>query len=308
MSEGRVSFGDPGWLDTLPFAGASEDEIRRVAVASRPGLLLHDDPLGFVRGRRGDVVPGRPALAFLPDAPATVESYDALFAQLAPRWNVAALEIPGFGYSWPRSPAALEFEETVRLTADALAALGLGPAILAGPCVQGFVAIAIARTRPELVRGVLVLQCPDWVGARHWGGKVLDPRGVLARPFAGQIAFRLGCERTAVDWWAPFAAGPAFDVARLQDGARRVIREHGAYALASLTQKWFGRPDAPVLSCDAPATVIWGLADRSHEATQRNGILSYIPQARFVEIDGIGHFADLEAPAELETEAHALLW
>jgi pimeloyl-ACP methyl ester carboxylesterase len=295
---------DPGWLDTIGFAGASRAEIERHALGSRPGLRWFEHPTSLVRMRVPEGVGIKPIGVFLPDGPASIESYDAVIAALSDAYDVVVIEIPGFGYSWPLTPAALSFDGCVAATAAALAALALPPVILVGPCVQGLVALALAKRHPELVAALIVAQTGDWAAEVAWG-PALDPKGVLKVPLAGQIGFRLTCEHAAVDWWAAFAAGPDFDVAALQAEARTLVRHHCAYALASITQKWFGG-DPPDLAVTLPVTAIWGLADRSHAATDRASILTCAPHARIVEVVRAGHFADLEAIATVRAELDRL--
>lgn len=304
MSALPLAADDAGWLDTLSFAGASRAEIAAHCLATRPGLAWFEHPTALIRIRRPERWRGRPVVVFLPDAPATIESYDAVIAGLDDAYDVAVIEIPGFGFSWPLHPKALTFDGTVAATAAAIASLGVGPVILAGPCVQGLVALGVARAEPALVTALLVLQTGDWAAEVAWG-PALDPKGLLKGPFTGQIGFHLTRERAAVDWWAAFAAGPDFDLAALQAEARTAIRHHCCYALASITQKWFGAA-APDLGVSQPVTAIWGLADRSHVATDRLSIRSHAPHARVVEVERAGHFADLEAIATVRTELDRL--
>lgn len=295
---------DPGWLDTIGFAGASRAEIERHALGSRPGLRWFEHPTCLVRLRVTDDAGAKPVAVFLPDGPASIESYDALIAGLSDAYDIVVIEIPGFGYSWPLTPEALTFDGTVAATAAALASLGLPPVVLVGPCVQGLVALALAKRHPQLVAALIVAQTGDWAAQVAWG-PALDPKGALKVPFAGQVGFRLTREKGAVDWWAGFAAGPDFDVATLQAEARMLVRNHCAYALASLTQKWFGGV-APDLAVTLPVTVIWGLADRSHAGTERASILTCAPHARIVEVTRAGHFVDLEAAATVRAELDRL--
>lgn len=295
---------NPGWLDTLEFAGASRSEIERHALHSRPNLHWFEHPTSLVRMRVPDTIGHRPIAVFLPDGPASIESYDAVIAALSDTYDVVIIEIPGFGYSWPLTPEALTFDGTVAATAAALASLNLPPVLLIGPCVQALVALGIARRHPELVAALIVAQSGDWAAEVAWA-PAIDPKGLLKAPFEGQLRFRLTRERAAVDWWAAFAAGPDFDVATLQSEARNLVRNHCCYALASITQKWFAGP-APDLTVTQPVTAIWGLADKSHAATDRASILTHAAHAHIVEVERAGHFADLEAIATVKAELDRL--
>ena len=290
---------DPGWLDTIGFAGASRAEIERHALTLRAGLRWFEHPTSLVRMRVPEAAGTKPVAVFLPDGPASIESYDALIAALSDAYDVVVIEIPGFGYSWPLTPEALSFDGCVAATAAALASLELPPVVLVGPCVQGLVALALLKRHPELVRALIVAQTGDWAAEVAWG-PALDPRGALRAPFAGQVGFRLTREKGAVDWWAAFAAGPDFDVVKLQAEARTLLRHNCAYALASLTQMWFGG-EAPDLAVTLPVIVIWGLADKSHAATDRKSILRYAPHAALIEVERGGHFVDLEAIGVIRT-------
>lgn len=300
-------FADPAWLDTLAFAGASADEIDRLALAKRPNLRMFEHPLCRVRLRVERRDSNRPVLVFLPDGPASIESYDALIERLLPHFDLVIIEIPGFGYSHPKAPQALEFEPSVDILAAAYASLKLPPAVWVGPCAGGLMAIGVAKRHPALVRALLVMQTGDWAAEARWGGALLDPKGQLRAPHAGQVMFRLAREKMAVDWWAKFAAGPDLDVEALQREARLLVRQHCCYALASSLQHLCARAVEPDLIVSTPATVVWGLADRSHAGTDRASILRYLPQAQWVELDRVGHFADLEAIEVVQREAAKLI-
>ena len=139
------------------------------------------------------------------------------------------------------------------------------------------------------------------------GTERLDPKGQLRQPYAGQLVFRHAREKMAVDWWAKYAAGPDFDVEGLQREARWLVRHHCCYALASVVQKWLLRVDEPALVVDTPASVLWGLADASHDATDKRSILRYLPIHQYHELERIGHFTDLEAIQTVKQEVERLL-
>lgn len=300
---------DPSVLDTLAFAPAPVEQIRSAAIASRPGIRLVDTPTSWLRVRVVEPVVLRGAtVVCFPDGPNTLEHYDELAGLLADAGHrVAVLEIPGFGFSWATSPEALTFQGTVDATVFALDQLALGPAILAGVCVQAHVALRAAVQRPDLAAGLLLAQCTGWKATTRWGGEVLDSRGALREPWAGQARWRLGRERLAVDGWYPLAAGPSAPLASWQSTAREVLRAPSTYALASLLQAWAGStPELDGASC--PATVLWGDSDRSHQqaGSDPRGLLAHLPNARFLALTGVGHFADVEAPQHVLAEIQRL--
>jgi pimeloyl-ACP methyl ester carboxylesterase len=296
---------DPAILDTLAFSGLDEASFRARAVATRPDLGLYEHPLSFIRHRVTGRDRAKPTLAILPDSPATIESYDGFIETLKDRFNIALLEIPGFGFSFPKHPDALGFEASCQILVSAVRALDLPQIILVGPCIQGLMAARMAEIMGDDLAGVIIAQTGDFQEEGKWVHKVLGG-AVLAQPFTGQIGFRLNRGKTSIDYWIPFAAGPEAPVAMLQDEARKIQHAGCCYALASQVQK-LGTLALPSLNVKIPAAIVWGLADKSHAGTDRHSVQKYAPNASYSEWDGIGHFTDIEAPEALAALALDLL-
>jgi pimeloyl-ACP methyl ester carboxylesterase len=296
---------DPAILDTLAFSGLDEVTFRARALASRPDLGLYEHNLSFIRHRVTGRDAAKPTLAIIPDGPATIESYDGFIEVLEDRFNIALLELPGFGFSYPKQCAAMGFEESCQILAAALTSLDLPQVILVGPCAQGLYAARMSEIMGDQLAGLIIAQTGDFAEEGKWVNAVLGG-AVLAKPFEGQIGFRLSREKTSIDYWIPFAAGPGAPVAMLQEEARKVQHAGCCYALASQIQKLAdGTVREPIVTI--PAAIIWGLADKSHAATDRRSVLRYAPDAQYIEWDGVGHFTDLEAPEKLAEVALNLL-
>jgi len=283
----------PAVLDTELYAPRPRDTWAGWATGSRPGVRLLETPGSLVRVR--DTGGSGPVLVLLTDAPHTVESYDALVAELSPAARLVVLEPPGFGFSWATDPAALGFAGATACVVDALQQLGISGAVLGGSCVYGFLALAAATADPSLAGGVLLAQTPSWTASDHWGRGVLDPQGQLSAPWTGQVGWRLA-RRAATDGWYRFAAGPDAPVDHWQQTAREVHQAGGSYALASQLQAWWGDGGEGPGPVDLPATVLWGEADRSHRAagTDPEGVLELLPQGALVRVPGAGHFVETE--------------
>jgi pimeloyl-ACP methyl ester carboxylesterase len=296
---------DPAILDTLAFSGLDEVTFRARALASRSDLGLYEHDLSFIRHRVTGRDAAKPTLAIIPDGPATIESYDGFIATLEDRFNIALLELPGFGFSYPKQGAAMGFEESCQILAAALTSLDLPQVILVGPCAQGLYAARMSEIMGDKLAGLIIAQTGDFAEEGKWVNAVLGG-AVLAKPFEGQIGFRLSREKTSIGYWIPFAAGPDAPVAMLQEEARKVQHAGCCYALASQIQKLAdGTVREPLVTI--PAAIIWGLADKSHAHTDRKSIQRYAPHAQYIEWDGIGHFTDIEAPEKLAEVALSLL-
>jgi pimeloyl-ACP methyl ester carboxylesterase len=296
---------DPAVLDTLAFSGLDEATFRARAVASRPGLALFDHELSFIRHRVVGRDAAKPTLVILPDGPATIESYDALIAALEERFNIAIIEIPGFGFSFPKSGEALEFEKCCDILVAALRSLDLPRVVLVGPCIQGLFAARMATIMGDELAGVIIGQTGDFPEQEKWIYTGLGG-AVLAKPFVGQVGFRLNRTGISTEFWIPHAAGPAAPIAMLQQEARKIQADGCCYALASQVQKLAQVSDAAI-EVTIPAAIIWGMADKTHAATDRRSVCKYAPMASYAEWDGIGHFIDIEAPERLAEAAMALL-
>jgi pimeloyl-ACP methyl ester carboxylesterase len=296
---------DPAILDTLAFSGLDEATFRTRALSSRPQLALYEHDLSFIRHRVTGRDPAKPTLAILPDGPATIESYDGFIATLEDRFNIAVLEIPGFGFSFPKSGSAMGFEESCQILSAALTSLDLPRVILVGPCAQGLFAARMSEIMGDALAGLIIAQTGDFAEEGKWVNAVLGG-AALAKPFEGQIGFRLSREKTSIDYWIPFAAGPDAPIAMLQEEARKVQHAGCCYALASQVQK-LGDGTVRAPNVTIPTAIIWGLADKSHANTNRQSIQKYAPGASYTEWEGIGHFVDIEAPERLAEAAIGLL-
>ncbi|MEM8660797.1 MAG: alpha/beta hydrolase, partial [Pseudomonadota bacterium] len=196
---------------------------------------------------------------------------------------------------------------TCRILTLAIADLKLPRAVLVGACIQGLVAARIGELAPELFPGLIVAQTADFEGEMRWASESIDMHGNLAKPFEGQINFRLARERATVDWWSAYVAGPKLPLEDFQDKARKVLKCGCSYALASQIQKWQAMEPTPELRPGIPSAVVWGTSDKSHAATDKRSILRYLPDAHYVERDDLGHFPDLESPLLIAEIADALL-
>lgn len=98
-----------------------------------------------------------PAIVFLHGMGMTAHTWDAVAAELADRFTVVAVDLPGHGTSpCPEDPAAFTRDAALADLDDVLATLD-GPAVLVGHSLGGYLALAHAATRPGVARGIVVL-------------------------------------------------------------------------------------------------------------------------------------------------------
>ena len=237
---------------------------------------------------------GAHTIVFTPDPPNVIEHYDRLFDLLAPHLRIVCFELPGFGLSFPKARFDPSFPAGVGLVARLLDHLRAGPCVLALPCAAGLISLGLARDRPDLVSKLVLIQTPSWPEEIAWSRRV-DSSGLLGTPILGQLLMALGRRKVARGWYA--AATPDRETAGRLDAVAQERFDHGAcYCLASAFQaiRREPMPDFGVLRQEA--LVLWGLADRTHRRTDKRSPLTFLPAARIVELEGAGHFPDLERP------------
>src|SRR6185436_1210592 len=98
-----------------------------------------------------DVGDGSEVVVVAPDPPNTIEHYDDFIARLAPYRRVVCFEPAGFGLSYPRRGFSFTLEDHADVIAGLLDRLALRRATLVMSCFAAYVALAVARRRPERV-------------------------------------------------------------------------------------------------------------------------------------------------------------
>jgi pimeloyl-ACP methyl ester carboxylesterase len=213
---------------------------------------------------------------------------------LTKRCHVVAFDARGHG----RSELAPEDVSRPAQVADAafvIEGLELVPVVLVAQSVAGLPALSLAADRPELVRGLVLVEAspaggPDIASAasdvgealREWPVPFPSPTAALEF-FHRRFGSRLAAEAWAdgltqrEDGWSP-----RFDVEVMV----RTLRE------AVLTPSW---DEWERITC--PTLVVRG-GDGQLDADLAQEMLDRLPSARLVEIAGAGHDVHLDAPVQ----------
>ena len=276
---------DATWLDRCftARAGAAAESTRMLAL-----------PRAHVRFRLAGT--GPETIVFVCDTPVFIEHYARLFDLLSPTLKVLCIELPGMGFSIPKGAYGFSLEEQALSVAALLDALDLRDCTLAFSCVGAYLAPLIAASRPELVRRVLLIQAPSWEEERLWSRRIdFGGKGLVATPYLGQALVRVLRRRIARRWFdKALAPGRGEPFAELAVSA---FDNGAAWALASLTQSYFGQPTPTLPALRVPTLALWGGSDRTHQRTDKRSVLSLAPAAAIVRIDSAGHCPELEEPA-----------
>jgi pimeloyl-ACP methyl ester carboxylesterase len=174
--------------------------------------------------------------------------------------------------------------------------------VLCPTCTNVYPSALIAADRPDLVSHLVLMQALDWDQERIWTGKVVDPTGDLATPYAGQeLMYRT--RQAAAKTWYPNALGRPDQTETWLRQSCACFAHGGNFCLASLIQCWFGpNIDRPAFATfSQPTLAVWGVNDRSHRRSDKRSLLKIAPHARYIEREGVGHFPEIEDPVWFES-------
>lgn len=218
-------------------------------------------------------------------------------ARLASGHRVLRIDARGHGGSdIPAEPYG--FDDLVGDVVAAWNALGIARSAVIGLSMGGMTAFGLALRYPRRVTGILAADCrsdaPDFFKAM-WQGrrKLLDEGGMEA------VA-----EATLPTWLTEATRSDRPDlVARVR--AMVLATEPQGYRLATnaLERLDYKRNLSAIA---VPATLVVGAQDGPHPAEMR-AMADLIPAARFVEIAGAAHLANLERPSDFIDAIRAFL-
>jgi pimeloyl-ACP methyl ester carboxylesterase len=251
-----------------------------------------------------------PAVVLIHGLPGTAQDFDAVTARLPGRHTIA-YDRPGFGYS---SAGYRPFAEQLTTIDELLAALGVRRPILVGHSYGGTLALAYAETRPDAVRGLVLVDAAA-------GGLHSD---VLTRSESHMIqALSLPIVQPLAN--ATFSqlmrtvAAKQGDAAAFDPGKVDATHEHrllalnmqqddvDAFAHEQLhVDDAIGEVDRRLADIAAPAVVIQGAGDRLVEPQYGRAIAATLPHAQLTMVSG-GHMAPYVHPGVVAAAVNRLL-
>jgi pimeloyl-ACP methyl ester carboxylesterase len=223
---------------------------------------------------------GRP-LVLIPSLGRGQEDFDAIApALLTARLQLVRPEPRGIGASAPLAEGATLHDMAADI-GEAMDALGIGPALVAGHAAGNWVARMLAHDRPDLVRGVAMLAAVT--------GTTTEPE--ITRSISASFDTSLPAEERLVHlqraYFAPghdaraWLAGWHTDVARAQRAARA----------ATTDRTWLRAADTrPLLYLAAAQDAI------APPPSEAEVVAALGPMARCVVVEGAGHALLPEQP------------
>jgi pimeloyl-ACP methyl ester carboxylesterase len=213
--------------------------------------------------------------------------FDELRELLPPRFRSIAADWPAHGESPPGEGAAtaMRFADVAEELVERLAP---GGAVVVGNSVGGFAAGRLAIRRPELVRGLVLVDSGGFLG-----------RGLQVHAFCALMA-RPRFLRAIYPWFANRYMRPGSDAdRRVRDAGITTTRQDPG--LRAVSELWgsFASPEhdlrAEMGSIAAPTLVAWGRRDPVIPLKVGRGVAAAIPNAQ-LEIFDSGHSPQVSDP------------
>ncbi|HET7753390.1 MAG TPA: alpha/beta hydrolase [Anaeromyxobacteraceae bacterium] len=269
----------------------------RVERPAGPELV---EPKGAVRRNDASFArrSARPPVAILIHGlGASSTSFYPLIPRLLRRFRVIVPDLPGYGGSRPpRGRDHLLFPELVEAAEKFVHKVAPRGAYLVGTSRGGWIAAKLASARPDLVRGIALL---------NPGGPALHAEDWV------DFARVLYAEDRAVmgEYFSRLFHNPPVALRLFTRDFQRIMRGPAVASLvASLAESDFiAAEELARVRC--PSLLVWGESDRLIPAGCRDFYLRHLPGVRYEPLNDCGHCPQLEAPkrtAELVMQLPAL--
>jgi rifampin ADP-ribosylating transferase len=244
--------------------------VRAVAVADGVRLAVHE---------QGSGVP----VVLLHAWGETHRSFDRLRYLLPAHWHVVVPDQRGVGDS-DKPATGYRLEEAASDVAQLLDALGLAAAWVVGTSSGGYVAQQLAATRPDRVRGLVLVGAP-----RSLAG--LDPLGDVLETFHDPV---VAADIAALDARLQVPPSIPHDFLEVQDAAALTIPRH--VWLAGYRGLVEAEPPTESGTIRVPTLLISGADDALLGPADAVRLAASIPGCRHLVHPGTGHLVLWERP------------
>lgn len=233
--------------------------------------------------------PGSPPLVFLHGIGGAARAWRGQIEAFCGRYRAIAWDMPGYGGSAPL--AGVSIAALADALQDFLRQVGATKPILVGHSIGGMIVQQLLANSPDIAGAVVLAQTSPAFGKADgdWQKSFIEARlGPLDRgETMVSLAPALVKELVGDD---PDAGG--MNLAR--DCMASV--PEATYRATMLALLGFDQRNA-LKNIAVPTLVLSGSKDNNAPAPMMAKMASYIPQATYVELEGVGHLANLERPA-----------
>jgi pimeloyl-ACP methyl ester carboxylesterase len=226
-----------------------------------------------------------PTIVLLHGLGASAASFHPVIPHLRRAYRVVIPDLPGYGASRPpHGRAFLPFGELVTVAQRFVARVAPRGAFLAGNSMGGWIATKIAARRPDLVRGLALLnpggpalRAEDWV----------DFARVLMAEEQGVMD----------EWWRRTFHRPPMVTRLLSRDLRRIMKSPSVSELMANLQAEDFLSAEELAQVRCPAVLVWGERDRLIPDGCRSFYLQKLKGVRYEPVPDCGHCPQLECPA-----------
>ena len=212
-------------------------------------------------------------------------------------YRAVAWDMPGYGHSAPIEPYT--FKGLAQSCVDLIDALQCESVVLVGHSMGGMVAQEVIARRPDKVSKLVLCGTSAAFGKRSDG----QSAGAWAKQFIAQRTAPLDAGQTMADMavkLVPQMVGPG----SLPEGVR--LAEQCMARVPAATYRraldcivTFDR-QAALAQIGVPTLLVGGEFDRVASPSVMKQMAQQIPRARYVELSGVGHLMNLEAPDDFD--------
>ena len=237
-----------------------------------------------------DVGGGDPPLVLLHAFPLNAGMWDEQIAALAPRWRVVAPDLPGFGQSPPGEGGEATIDGWAELVADLVRQLGLGPVVVGGLSMGGYVAFALRRRHPELLSALVLADTRAGV----------DTPEVVERRTNQQEKVSAGKTDEVLDAMLGTLLSEETREQRpdVVERTRALMGTTPPATIVAALEAMKNRADATgeLAAIDVPVLVVVGEHDVPSPLSVAEEMADAVPDGRLEVLPGAGHLSNLEVP------------
>jgi pimeloyl-ACP methyl ester carboxylesterase len=236
----------------------------------------------------------------------STSNWAELLPDLLARFRVVAVDWPGHAGSGPLDRGA-GIGDFAAVAAHVLEAEETGPALVGGHSFGGQVALRLAHTRPELVRGLLLVS-PAGIRTTTRGARLLVNTSTVVRP--GRLVAPLRRRYARRRWYRRVVFQPWFvsDAVALTPSAAHAVLDALPLHTDTVTAGRAMLADDPRTDLDAiscPVVLVWGARDAQLPLEDAFEYARRL-HARLRLVADCGHLAIVERPQAVLDALYAL--
>ncbi len=232
----------------------------------------------------------------------SLETWDALAADLAADFRTVRLDLPGHGLTGPDPQARYTNDDTVDVLGPFLTALNIENPVLIGSSLGGLVSWRLAAKSPDAV-SKLVLIAP--------GGFSIN--GVTETPADVPLMVKLYLTKAPEAGVKQATAALFADPAKLSPERVKTVLDmmtwpgNGEAFAARAAAFTLPAPEQDLASVSAPTLIIWGDKDVMVPPEHGEKFTAVMPNAALKIYKDIGHVPHEEAPQRVSADIRAFL-